>query len=1058
MKKLLLLTLIFICYQNYSFTQCEPGDVEIKVTFVSDLTGNQNDWTLTQGDEIILSGGPYSAGTIHTDIQTACVKEGSDLTFKFHDLDHYGIYGYFLIESCGNILAYHTGYMASYKYALIHAQAPILASEGEVEIYTFLNDVYSGDDLRWSITGVGGSPVYGSGNMSGNYNYEFKRTVVPEGIPLEYRLLNLNGGGLSSNGTYEVGYNCVKVKSGHDDFDILKIVEFDAPFTNQENVVFEKKIGNVDNENGEMISELCEGGFIIAGNNGPENIDPLHQIYLIKTNSAGEIIWKKQYGGNGKDEAKSVCQLENGNYLISGITTTPTNYKTNAFTMIVNHNGDSLLFKEIGGDENEKFFNAIETSKNDILAAGETNSFGNGLLDIYLVKTDALGELIFEKTYGNEFNNKANSVAELSDGSYLVVGGSNNSNNTPWNGDEKDALILKTNNNGIQQYYKTFGNPDLYDVLNDVKIIDKNTAIAGGTTGTSNKAQQAYLIKFNPLHGDTLWTLSFGSEEDDVINSLDIDSEGNYIVFGNQGNWYGNNQKAFIAAISPDGKLLWTKSYYHEGVNSSANSGIASSKGGYAVVGQTYYKTFPDNRSDIYFFKTDDSGTLVSKPKISGDTVFCEGDIVTLTASEIKVESGINYEWSNGMEGQTIEVSEPGDYYLTVTDNNNNQKTSDIFSLEQVDLPLVNIVSENDSFLCFGSSTNLNVDIKNKINEVEYSYLWSTGETSDQIAVEEEGIYNLEVKENTLGCTGHSSPFNLKVQKPWNKDKICMVTVDEESGKNMIIYTKTPDVGTKAFIVWKETEVSYLYEPIGAIDYNNLNYFIDEKSNPKTQANRYKLSVLDVCDNQSSKSLPHKTMHLTVNAAGGGADDINLIWDHYEGFYFGTYVIYRGSNESKMDSIHSIQSTLTSWTDDNPPTGDIYYQIGVRKAYPCVLIQDKKAGSGPFVHSLSNLEDNRLQSGMEENPLGQNSVVVYPNPFSEQTSIVYNLSKESMVKISLYNSQGEKLSDILNQNQDPGDYHIKLNQNITNMPEGLYFIKIQLGNTFINKALIKVKH
>ena len=1058
MKKGLLAFALFIVVQFMTYSQCQPREVEIKVTFVSDMNGDENDWQLKLNGTIILKDGPFTQGEIGTYIQTVCVAEDSELDFVFHDAGGNSFFGSIKVESCGNLLYYHSGYMASYLYAKIHAQACNLAQENEVEVFSSLKDVITFDDLRWSITGVGGSPVYGSGALHNNYNYEFKRTVVPEGIPLEYRLINLNGGGLSNDGIYEIGYNCVNVATGGDDFDILKVIAFDAPFANPGNIVFEKKIGAEDVDNGRMVQELCEGGYIIAGVTGPENINPLHQAYLIKTNAYGEVIWDRQYGGNGNDLTNSVKQMSDGGYLMSGSTVIEGETLTKAAIIKAGSDGDIIFFTSFGGDKTDVMNDAIETRDNGIVSIGSTSSEGAGKYDVYLAKANAEGSVQFTQTYGDEFDNFATSITELADGSLLMVGYGRSSDATPWNDNAVDALILRTSNTGVQNYYRTLDGPSgLGDQLYALKALPSYQAIAGGYTKVDGKGTEAYLIKFNAINGDTIWTLSYGEDDDDIISAIDIDQDGNYIVFGTTGNWYTKTQKVFISAVSESGELLWTKFISNPGVNVSANSGLVSSKGGYVITGGTYFNTFPDNRPDLYFFKTDENVAFVSQPEISGVNIFCEGETIVLTASQMDVGSGISYSWSNGMTGQSIEVGVAEDYTVTVSDRNGNAKTSSPFSLSQVDLPQMLITSENDSFICAGTSIDLTAEIQNPLEGTEYSYLWTNGETTEIINTEDEAIYGVAVTESVHECIGFSPEYKLDVQKPFNREKICMVSVYEETSKNMIVYSKTPDVGTKAFIIWKETEVSYLYEPIGAVDYNKLNYFIDKSSNPSTQADRYKISVLDVCDNQSLKSTPHKTMHLTVNAAGGGADDINLIWDHYEGFYFGSYVIYRGSESSKMDSIHSIQSTLTSWTDDNPPAGDVFYQVAVRKNVPCVLVENKKAGSGPFVHSLSNLEDNRMAVGMNDNNESGTKVLVYPNPVKDYTNIVYSLNKESRINISLYNSLGKKLADVINETQAAGEYHYRITEEISNVPEGVYFLSIRIGDKVRRQTLLKVK-
>jgi len=369
--------------------------------------------------------------------------------------------------------------------------------------------------------------------------------------------------------------------------------------------------------------------------------------------------------------------------------------------------------------------------------------------------------------------------------------------------------------------------------------------------------------------------------------------------------------------------------------------------------------------------------------------------------------------------------------------------------------PMVTVTSDSDPNICFGTTLQLKASLTNRESDRSYSYLWNTGSTDSIVTTDNEAKYLVSVTDNQYGCQGMSQPYTVTVQKPYNNEEICIVSVDPESGKNMIVFSKTPDKGTKAFIIWKETNVAYVYEPIGAVPYNEPNLYIDYGSNPGTQADRYRISVLDVCDNQSLKSIPHKTMHLTVNAGGGGLNANNLIWDNYEGFRFGTYTIYRGSTSQKLDSIHAIQSSLTSWTDKNPPDGDLYYQVGVRKQELCFLVTGKKASGGPFGYSLSNLEDNKLKTGIVPDGSMVGKALVYPNPYTGSTNIVYTVEERSFVDVSIYNTMGQKIAGLVSGYQDPSDYHYRFSAHDFNQPGGMYMIRISIGHKTITKMVME---
>jgi hypothetical protein len=140
------------------------------------------------------------------------------------------------------------------------------------------------------------------------------------------------------------------------------------------------------------------------------------------------------------------------------------------------------------------------------------------------------------------------------------------------------------------------------------------------------------------------------------------------------------------------------------------------------------------------------------------------------------------------------------------------------------------------------------------------------------------------------------------------------------------------------------------------------------------QASRYKLAIIDTCSVESSRSLLHKTIHLTSNV--GLNNTVNLIWTAYEGFGFASYNIYRGTDINNMTLLTTIASNLTSYTDVSPLGGNAFYVIEVEG------ISCDPARSA--VSSRSNMIQHTA-SGVEE----QTSQVlrVYPNPATDQITI-----------------------------------------------------------------------
>lgn len=257
------------------------------------------------------------------------------------------------------------------------------------------------------------------------------------------------------------------------------------------------------------------------------------------------------------------------------------------------------------------------------------------------------------------------------------------------------------------------------------------------------------------------------------------------------------------------------------------------------------------------------------------------------------------------------------------------------------------ITPSGDQELCMESS--LNIDAGAGFNE----YHWSDGSLDQSIEVTDNGIYSVFVVDNE-GCYNYDTT-TISVKTPYEGQEICGVSVSTTSNKNIIFWEKTYNENIWYYNVYKETENKDEYVRLDSVLFNDLSVVVDLESDPDRVSDRYKISVVDNCGNESPLSEHHRTLHLSANLALGGG--VNLIWEHYEGIEFNSYIIMRGTSPKTMEDIDLISSERTQYTDKPASPGTYYYQVAVELPYICDPTAKRKAESGPFNRSVSNLKN-----------------------------------------------------------------------------------------------------
>lgn len=173
---------------------------------------------------------------------------------------------------------------------------------------------------------------------------------------------------------------------------------------------------------------------------------------------------------------------------------------------------DTLWTRTYGGSAPDAGYSVQQTSDGGFIIAGCTYSFGEGDDDIYLVRTDSLGDTLWTRVYGGTSDDAGFSVRQTSDDGFIIVGGT-----VSFGAGDVDVYLIRTDANGTPLWTKTFGGTDFDNGWSVKQTTDGGFILVGGTisfgAGDSGYAD-VYLIRTDSL-GDSMWTKTFGGNNVD---------------------------------------------------------------------------------------------------------------------------------------------------------------------------------------------------------------------------------------------------------------------------------------------------------------------------------------------------------------------------------------------------------------------------------------------------------------------------------------------------------------------------------------------------------------
>lgn len=423
-------------------------------------------------------------------------------------------------------------------------------------------------------------------------------------------------------------------------------------FAQDPSIIWQKTIGGSNSDVLTAFESTSDGGYILGGYSSSnisgdknQNSNGGIDIWIVKVDASGNILWQKTIGGSGNDSLLSLKQTSDGGYIIGA--------------------GSN---SNISGDKTE-------------------NSRGG--LDYWILKLNSSGDIIWQKTYGGAQPEFDTYVVETSDGGYFVSGYSDSDvsgdKTDPSNG-QRDFWALKLSSTGVIVWQNSIGGSLIDRALIGLQTTDggfamggfSTSSISGDKTENSQGLSDYWIVKLDSS-GNIQWDKTFGGSESDLMRNMLQSLDGGYLIGGysksnKSGNKTEDSQGDFdywVLKLDNAGSIIWQQTIGGSGIDylrdvkqiTNGNYLIA----GYSESNISGNKT--ENSNGIYDYwlvQLNSSGSIISQNTIGGSgdesgpyiLPTIDGNFVVACSSDSNI-SGDKTENSKGLEDYWIFKNTP---------------------------------------------------------------------------------------------------------------------------------------------------------------------------------------------------------------------------------------------------------------------------------------------------------------------------------------------------------------------------------------------------------------
>ncbi|NHJ48978.1 MAG: hypothetical protein FK733_14425 [Asgard group archaeon] len=258
---------------------------------------------------------------------------------------------------------------------------------------------------------------------------------------------------------------------------------------NEGQMQWNETYGGSERDYGGSLALTPDGGFIIFGYTESFALGD-QDFYLIKTDNSGNIIWNKTYGGYGSERSGFLILTADEGFLLVGLTGTMATNTLDVWIVKTDSDGNQLWNRTIGGVNNDFAYAGISAHDGGYIITGFTESYGAGSSDAWLVKIDQNGNHEWNRTFGGPALDYTTTIIPTNDNGYVLAG-----RTMSYGAGGEDMWLIKTNALGELEFDQTFGGANADAAYGVVENGNEGYSLAGRTSSYGAGAEDIWFIR-----------------------------------------------------------------------------------------------------------------------------------------------------------------------------------------------------------------------------------------------------------------------------------------------------------------------------------------------------------------------------------------------------------------------------------------------------------------------------------------------------------------------------------------------------------------------------------